>query len=141
MDLTLLLLGLLMVWAFGIACLAAVPRRTAQTDEPGGLAWLIGAGGLAGFFLATLWLRALSLAGIHFSALTIALPLLIATLAIGSWGVRRGQRTVRGLFRDSFKKILADLSGTSLNGGQRALWRLLLAWLALRAAMLFTEVA
>jgi hypothetical protein len=141
MDLTLLLLGLLLVWAFGIACLAATPRRTAQNDELGGLAWLIGTGGLAGFFLATLWLRALSLAGIHFSALTIALPLLMATLALGGWAVRRGRRTIRELFRDSFARILADLSGSSLNGAQRMLWRLLLAWLALRAAMLFAEVA
>ena len=141
MDLTLLLLGLFLVWVFGIACLAAVPRGTAQAGEPGGFAWLIGTGGLAGFFLATLMLRALSLAGIHFSALTIALPLLIATLALGGWAVRRARSTPQELLRNSIARVSVGLSGSGLNRSQRTLWRLLLAWLALRAGMLFTEVA
>ena len=144
MDVIGLLLGLSLVWAFGIACLAALPRRTAHADEPGGIAWMIGASGLAGLFLATLWLRALSLAGIHFSAAAIALPLLAATLALGGWAVRRGRRALRASFassvRDSFSQMAADLSGRSLDGTARTLWRLLLAWLALRAAMLFAEV-
>ncbi len=47
---------------------------------------MIGAGGLAGVFLATLWLRALSFAGIAFSIWSIALPILAATLALGLLG-------------------------------------------------------
>ena len=144
MDLIGLLLGLALVWAFGIACLAAMPRRAAQAEEPGGIAWLIGAGGLAGLFLATLWLRVLSFAGIHFGIVAIALPLLVATLALGGWAVRRGRRgtpvSVREPLRDSLSRMLAELSGRSQSGAARTLWRVLLAWLALRAALLFTEV-
>jgi hypothetical protein len=149
MDVIRLLLGLVLVWAFGVACLAAMPRRSTQADEPGGIAWLLGAGGLAGLFLATLWLRALSLAGIQFSVVAIALPLVVATLAFGGWAVRRERRTMREVLRGSLghslrnmvSGMLAELSGRSQNGAARTLWRLLLAWLALRAAMLFTEVA
>ena len=149
MDVIRLLLGLVLVWAFGVAILAALPRRAAQTGEPGGIAWLLGTGGLAGLFLATLWLRTLSLAGIQFGVVAIVLPLLVATLAFGGFAVRRERRTMsdRSLdssdhsLRNSLSGMLADLSGRSLNGATRTLWRLLLAWLALRAAMLFTEVA
>ena len=141
MDLTLLLLGLLLVWAFGIACLAALPRRTARAEEPGACAWLIGAGGLTGLFLATLWLRVLSLAGIHFSAAAIALPLGVATLALGGWVFHRERHAMRESLRDLFFRLLAELSGRSLAGSARTLWRLLLAWLALRAALLFVEAA
>ncbi len=94
MDIIGLLLGLLLVWSFGIACLAALPRRSAHVDEPGGGAWIVGAGGLAGLFLATLWLRALSLAGIAFGAAAIALPLLAATLALGAWILRRDRQAI-----------------------------------------------
>jgi hypothetical protein len=145
MDLIGLLLGLCLVWAFGIASLAALPRKTSRVEERGATAWMIGAGGLAGLFVATLWLRLLSLAGVHFSAVAIALPLLAATLALGGWTVRRSRHAMRDSFHDSlrnsFFRILADLSGRSLDGAARTLWRLLLAWQALRAALLFTEVA
>jgi len=148
MDILGLLLGLVLIWAFGIACLLALPRRAAPADEPGGIAWLIGAGGLAGLFLATLWLRALSFAGIQFGLMAIGLPLLVFTLALGSWAFRRGRHTTHDLWdassgnllRNSFSKMSAGLSGRSQNGAARTLWRLLLAWLALRAALLFTEV-
>ena len=85
MEIIGLLLGLLLLWAFGIACLAALPSKTTRVNVPGGVAWVIGAGGMAGLFLATLWLRVLSLAGIHFSLAAIALPLLAATLGLGFW--------------------------------------------------------
>ena len=136
MDLIGLILGLLLLWAFGIACLVALPRRTARADEPGGVSWTIGAGGLAGFFLATLWLRVLSFAGIHFSVIAIALPLLAATLAMGAWAVRRERGTtgdslrdsLRNSLRNSFSKFRAELSGRSLDRAARVLWRLLLLW-------------
>jgi len=153
MDIIGLKFGLLLVWAFGIACLAALPRRTAFGDEPGGRAWLIGAGGLAGLFLATLWLRALSLAGIAFSAATIALPILAATLALGAWSYRRNRRapgetdgtsardTPGARMRGALAERGAAISGRALPARDRLLWRLLLAWLALRALLLLVEVA
>jgi hypothetical protein len=142
---------LLLLWAFGIACLAALPNLSARANQPGGVPWMIGAGGLAGLFLATLWLRALSFAGIHFSAAAIALPLLAATLALGGWVALRRRRSLSespadgtltiGRLANSLRTIGAALSGRSLDGSSRVLWRLLLAWLALRFALLFAEVA
>jgi hypothetical protein len=139
MDIFGLLFGLLLLWAFGIACLAALPSRTARMSAPGGVAWLVGAGGMAGLFLATLWLRVLSLAGIHFSVAAIALPLLVATLALGYWAARRSD--ARGAIRASLRDAVAEFSGSTLDRTGRILWRLLLAWLALRFAMLFAEIA
>ena len=153
MDIIGLKLGLLLVWAFGIACLAALPRHTAHGDEPGGRAWLIGAGGLAGFFVATLWLRALSLAGIAFSAASIALPILAATLVLSAWSYRRNRRasgasseasawgTPVTRVRGAVAECAAALSGRALSGRDRLLWRLLLAWLVVRALLLLVEVA
>ena len=145
MDIIGLKLGLLLVWAFGIACVAALPRRSARADEPGETSWIIGTGGLAGLFLATLWLRALSLAGVRFSAVAIALPLLAATLALGAWIVRRRRNASSGALgtagRAFISKLAGELSGRSLEGPARTFWRVLLAWLALRAALLFVEVA
>ena len=145
--------GLLLVWAFGIACLAALPRRSAHVDGPGERAWMIGAGGLAGFFLATLWLRALSLAGIAFGAATIALPILAATLALGAWSFRSNRRafgdkgvtgehgTLGTRVRGALAECAAALFGRALPGRDRLLWRLLLAWLVMRALLLLVEVA
>jgi hypothetical protein len=146
MDIIGLKIGLLLIWAFGIVCVAALPRRTARgEDEPGEMSWIIGTGGLVGFFLATLWLRVLSLAGVHFSAIAIALPLLAATLALGAWIVRRRRHassvTPGTAGRAFLSKMAGAISGRSLDGSARTLWRVLLAWLALRAALLFVEVA
>ena len=145
MDIIGLIFGLLLVWAFGVACLTALPRPTAYAEETGGIAWMIGAGGLAGLFLATLWLRALSLMGILFSAAAIALPLAAATLALGGWAIRREWHAPRDSLarslRESCARLLGELCGRSLEGTSRTLWRLLLAWLVLRAALLLVEVA
>jgi hypothetical protein len=145
MDIIGLLLGLLLVWSFGIACLAALPRRTPHVDDPGASAWLVGAGGLTGLFLATLWLRALSLAGIAFGAAAIALPLLAATVALGAWIARRdrqaSQDAIGKRMRDALAAMAAALYGRALDDKERWLWRLLLAWLALRAVLLLVEVA
>lgn len=140
MDILGLVSGLLLLWAFGIACLAALPRRNAWVDTPGAIPWTIGTGGLVGLFLATLWLRALSLAGIHFSVVAIALPLLIVTLALGAWVARR-----EGVTRASLRRCVRDASsaftGSALDSTSRILWRLLLLWLAVRFALLAVEIA
>ena len=139
MDMLGLIFGLLLLWALGIACLAALPRRTAWSGEPGAVAWMIGAGGLAGLFLATLWLRVLSLAGIAFSVAAIALPLLVATLALGAWVARRNGLT-RGSLRDGVRDVSSGLKGGALDSTSRLVWRLLLLWLALRFALLAVEI-
>lgn len=139
MDIFGLLLGLLLLWAFGVACLATMPGRTERMSMPGSVAWMVGAGGMAGLFMATLWLRVISLAGIRFGVTSIALPLLIGTLALGGWAARRS--SVRAEIRRSLRDAVAGLSGSTLDRTGRILWRLLLAWLALRFAMLFVEIA
>jgi hypothetical protein len=141
MDVFGLLLGLLLLWIFGIACVAALPNATARANEPGWVAWMIGVGGLAGIFLATLWLRALSYAGIPFSLAAIAVPLLAATLALGGWALRGRWRALRVSLREGFAYARAALSGITLDRTTRIIWRLLLLWLALRFALLFVEVA
>jgi hypothetical protein len=73
------------------------------------------------------------------------LPLLAITLALGAGIVRRRRRakgtSLAAEARTLFAKLAGDLSGRSLEGTARTLWRVLLAWLALRAALLFVEVA
>jgi hypothetical protein len=137
MDLIGLFLGLLLVWAFGITSLAVAASTATGPRLPGDIAWTVGAGGLAGMFLATLWLRLLSLAGVHFSLLAIALPILAATLALGGIAFKRGRGTLRQTLRDAAR----ELSGLPLDRTQRLLWRLLLAWLALRFVLLLAEIA
>jgi len=139
MSLIGLVLGLLLLCAFGIACLAAIPTKTPRTSQPGAVAWTIGAGGLAGLFLATLWLRALSFAGVHFGVAAIALPIAAATVALVGWIARRGG--ARDALRGSLRDMGSALSGSSLEGTARILWRLLLLWVAVRFALLFIEVA
>ena len=140
MDILALTLGLLLLWAFGIACLAALPKRSAWSSSPGAIPWTIGAGGLMGLFLATLWLRALSLAGIHFSVAAIALPLLAVTLALGAWVARR-ERITRGSLRKWAGEALSGLTGRELDSTSRVPWCLLLLWLAVRFALLAVEIA
>ena len=145
MDFISLALGLMLVWATGIACLAALPSKSQRLAAPGGIAWMIGTGGMVGLFLATLWLRALSLAGVHFSVAAIALPLVVATLATSYWAARPANRLNAAAFRTTIQDALSDavaaISGRSLDRTRRLLWRLLLAWLAIRFAMLFVEIA
>lgn len=141
MDVIGLLLGLLLLWAFGVACLAALPGAADQAASPGGAAWLTGAGALAGVFLATLWLRALSFAGIRFNVAAIVLPLLVATVALALWVIRERRQSLRDALRSTLRPLPASLSGRALDGAARILWRLLLAWLALRFVLLAAEIA
>jgi hypothetical protein len=141
MDLVGLLLGLLLLWVFGIACLAAMPRTAAPAAEAGGPAWMIGIGGLAGLFIATLWLRLLSFVGIRFSVISIAVPLAVATIVLVGWMARQHRLPIRESLRAWFSEMRASLSGSSQDGAARWLWRLLLLWLLFRAALLFVEIA
>ena len=81
--------GLLLPWLLGIAVLAAMRDTRRSLDAPGEIAWIVGAGYLAGAFLLTLWMRVLSLAGIPFGAAVIGLPLALATVALAYVASRR----------------------------------------------------
>ena len=75
MDAASLIVSAVLPWSAGIAALLALRERTRALDAPGEVAWLAGSGYLAGAFALTLWMRALSLAGIPFGA--------VATIEIG----------------------------------------------------------
>ena len=72
MDALAVLAGGLLPWWLGIAFLLAL--RPMKNGEPGELAWVCGSGYLAGAFVLTLWMRALSLANVKFAVMPIALP-------------------------------------------------------------------
>src|SRR4030095_11759000 len=89
MDFPFLLAGLTLPWLLGIAALAAIRDTRRAADAPGEVAWIVGAGYFAGAFMLTLWMRALSLAGIPFGALAIGAPLLLATVGLAYVAWRR----------------------------------------------------
>ncbi|MCC6196231.1 MAG: hypothetical protein IT518_17390 [Burkholderiales bacterium] len=131
MDALRLVAGLLLPWWLGIAVLLAVRPRTTALTAPGEIAWLGGAGYLAGAFLLTLWMRVLSLAGIGFTVVAIALPL-AAVAVVCTALVSRGER------RASLRALLTK---PELAAAARSLWWLLLGWLALRFVLLGVELA
>ncbi len=137
MDGLKLFAGLLLPWLFGMAVLAAGLRARNPLDAPGEFAWIAGAGYLAGAFLSTLWMRALSLAGVPFGILAIGAPLLAATLAAGYFA---GRRDSRRLPRAALAALRALVSPPGLEGTARLAWRLLFAWIVLRFILLGFEV-
>ena len=128
-------LGWLLVWLFGTAALLALASTTRLRGD-GEMAFVVGAGFLAGQFLLTVWMRLLALTGLHFGLGTIGLPLVAATaipLAV-AWRRHRAAMLpdVRGGFR--------ALTGRALPTRWRVVAAALLGWLALRAALLLIEV-
>jgi hypothetical protein len=136
MDILLPFAGWLLVWCAGIALVAVLPRQAGHVPEPGALAWRVGAGFFVGAFVVTVWMRALSLAGIPFSRAAIGLPLLLLA-GTGAWLAARRERTAFGA---AWRSVAHSLSGRELAGGARAAWCALLAWLALRYALLLADV-
>jgi len=128
-----LTIGLLLPWLAGIAVVAALPGRRAPS-APGELAWLAGSGFLAGAFLLTLWMRALSFAGVAFGWLAIAVPLalLAAWRGYGCAAPQR-ERVARGRFRGALRAVA---SPKGLAGITRYAWWALITWLALRFLLL-----
>ena len=121
-----------LVWLFGIALVGmtmatshARPRLRADA------AWIVGCGFFVGAFGVTLWMRALSLVDLRFSLLAVALPLALATLAMGAYLRRDMQRHTPGA---------SPGESAAMTRVERALWAALGAWLALRFVLLLLEV-
>jgi hypothetical protein len=136
MDALAVLAGGLLPWWLGIALLLAL--RPVGDDEPGELAWVCGSGYLAGAFVLTLWMRALSLVNVKLAVVPIALPLaaLAAALTFIAW--RRGVASWRKTTGDALRALAGP---PGLSSAMRIVWRIAIAWLVFRAALLGLEVA
>jgi hypothetical protein len=132
-----LLPGLGLVWVAGIALLLLLPVRRGESHAATSLPWLLGCGWFVGAFVLTLWMRVLSLAGVPFGIVAIGAPML-AVAGAALWWARRRTASTDGAW--SLRAVIAALAGGDLRGWQRALWLALLAWLALRFALLLGEI-
>ena len=121
-------------WLPGVAALVAL--RPASPLAPGEGAWIAGVGYLVGAFAMTVWMRILSRAGVPFGVAVIALPLLAAGAVALAYAWRRDRFDARSWLPRSSRALLAG----DLAGGARVLWIALLAWLAVRFALLAVEV-
>jgi hypothetical protein len=136
-DALALFVGLLLPWIAGSAVVAALPRRDPIATEPGGLAWIVGAGYFVGAFALTLWMRVLSIVGVPFGRTSVGLPLAALAIALVTWMVWRSRGHATPWLITARDTLLAR----SLADWQRVAWFALLAWLLLRYALLFAEVA
>ena len=118
-------LGWALVWAFGIAALAAMAQPS-TLERPGERAWIAGCGFFVGAFLLTVWMRGLSLAGVRFSLANIGLPIVAATVALAWLG---------------WKRLLAKSAPREpMTRTERMLVIALAAWLAFRLIVLLLDV-
>ena len=131
MGALILVLGWAMTWGFGIALLATIASGNPRDPAPGDPAWTIGGGWFVGAFLLTLWMRVLALLHVPFGIASIGLPLAAAT-ALLAWRVKI-------LHAFPWHRGVASPAGRGHAGWQRALWLFLLAWLAIRFALLLNE--
>lgn len=120
----------------GTALLAACLSGASELREPGRMPWLLGAGFLVGVLALTLLMRAEAAIGIPFGLASIGVPALaLATPgAVAAW--RR-----RALQAQAWRGPLAPVEDSATTGPARVAWYAMLAWIALRIALLATEVA
>ncbi|HEX4883329.1 MAG TPA: hypothetical protein VFX05_04255 [Casimicrobiaceae bacterium] len=135
LDLLALACGLGLTWGLGLALVGAAGRLGAAGDTwP--LAWRIGLGWFVGVLATTLVMRIVSAAGPAFGVAAVGAPML-AIAALAAWLALRGRpAALRGALREAGR----SLRGGDLEGWQRLAWQLIVAWLALRFALLFAEV-
>jgi hypothetical protein len=128
-----LLFAMALPWLLGVALLLALdwPR-----NEASGVASALrfGFGYMIGAVVLTLWMRALSVAGIAFGRSSIALPLLAVAVALLVYATRKQRPSFAGLAGTA-----RSLTAPDLSRWQRAVWALLLVWLALRFGLLAAE--
>lgn len=125
--------GWALVWLFGCLAVAAILRRGLRQRPGQSWAWTVGCGFFAGAFIVTVWMRALSFVGMRFSIASIALPLVIVSIALAVL-VRR-----RAVVEQRSEAACAD-DVAPLSGGKRALLYVLVGWLALRFVALLLDV-
>ncbi len=131
MSIIALVLGFAIVWAFGSAVVLALLRPGTEPRN-GQWALVTGTGWFVGAFALTIVMRVLSAAHVPFAIATIVVPLAVL-LALLGWRDGRDWRRYAG-------GSLRALTGADLVGWQRAVWLVVLGWLALRFALLLGDV-
>jgi hypothetical protein len=133
--------GLALPWLLGIALLLALdwPRSSADVGDgdraAGSGALRLGYGYFIGALALTLWMRALSAAGVGFGRVSIGAPLLLVVAVLYFWAARRNRISVEAV-RNATSALLRPL----LSRWQQWAWMLLLAWLGLRFASIAAEI-
>jgi len=135
MDAVMLALAAAVAWLPGIAALVLLRRPGPLAAGEG--AWIAGAGYLAGAFVLTLWMRALSRLHVPFGAAVIALPLAIVALAGLALAWRRDRFDVPTWPGRLARAVL----GRDLDKWERVVWLALMGWFAVRFGLLAVEVA
>jgi hypothetical protein len=145
-DLLILGIGHALVWAAGL-CLVGLPRwwrdrhagRTPAPQPDGELAWTLGTGWLIGAFVLTLMMRGASLAGIPLGRLAIGLPLLLIVVAGVGLALSSDRQETLARWGDAGGQVVRTTIGSGLAPLQRALWLMLVAWIATRYGLLLVE--
>ena len=134
MDFAMLAVAAAVAWLPGIAVLLVLrrPGPLAAGEGP----WIAGASYLVGAFLLTLWMRALSRIDVPFGTAAVAVPVAVASLAAIAYAWRRDRFDARAWPQ----RLLRALQARDLPKWQRVLWLALVAWLAVRFALLAVEV-
>ncbi|MEP7063885.1 MAG: hypothetical protein ABI881_15970, partial [Betaproteobacteria bacterium] len=135
MDIVTVVVAWCGVWTFGVMLVLAL-RAPFEWAAPGEAAWTKGCGFFAGAFVLTLWMRALSAAGIAFGIVSIVLPLLLVAAGAGYLAHRRG--TLRWPWLRA--ALVEAIRVHELAGWRRGIWFAIIAWLVLRYALLFVDV-
>jgi hypothetical protein len=133
MTLVLAAIALTVPLLLGVAVLAWCRTRT-TVDDAGIVPWTIGAGFVVGVLALTTLMRLEAVAGIPFGWLSIGVASLVIAAAL-AWHAHRAPS------RMPWSSAACTLVAPPMRGGARLAWFALLAWIAIRAAMLLVEVA
>ncbi len=143
--------GWTLPWLLGIALVASLRAPGRRGADAGEAAWVAGCGFFAGAFVLTLWMRAVSMMGLRFSVASVALPLLLATLALGAiaWRRRRASSAPpasaaspapSGLSGPPSASDSSSLPWSAPSRAAQVLWFGIAGWIALRFVLLLLEV-
>ena len=130
------IVALAVVLLLGTTLLAACLPGAGGERERGRLPWLIGAGFHVGVFALTSTMRAEAAIGVPFGVVSIGAPALAIAVACAALARRRGS-----LHALAWRESLATLRLADATRGVRVAWFALLAWIALRVALLASEAA
>jgi len=130
--------GLMLPWLLGMFTLAAMRGKERTAGDAGEVAWNLGAGYLVGAFALTLWMRLLSVAGVRFSVVAIAVPLSVATVVLGYFVWRREGKALTAGVRAALRALIVS---PEPSGAARWFWWLIVCWLAFRFALLAVAVS